>query len=178
MRPLPLAPDRALMRSFWAVWPALCVAAVSALPLRAQAPGTPRPREGREFPVTMEVTAARPGADGKQRIVVTLTIKEDHFVFANPPGIEDLVPGQTTLTVTGKSPPRSVKLTYPRGEVVADKLLGDYRIYTGKVRLEALVQRADGDTGPLLVCVRLWPFNRKTHTCNWVPTSLKKSVGP
>jgi len=122
----------------------------------------------------MEVSASKRDADGNQKVLVTLTIKKGHYIFAHELGIEDLLPSRTTMTVTGKHAPKKVIISYPKGKVVKDQVLGDYWIYTGKTVLEAAVTRASGDTEPILVTVRVHPFNDRV--CNWLPTSLKKSV--
>ncbi len=47
-----------------------------------------------EFPVKMTVHASKPDADGKQQIVVTLTIEKGrygYYLHANPTGNSDLV---------------------------------------------------------------------------------------
>jgi hypothetical protein len=126
------------------------------------------------FPVEMQVTAAKPGPDGTQKIAVTLTIKKDHWIFAHDPGLNELLRSRTSMTVTGEKTPKKVTIDYPKGKIAKDQVLGDYRIYTGKVRLEATVTRADGDIGHLLVAVRLHPFNEMV--CNWLPTTLKQLV--
>jgi hypothetical protein len=162
--------------------PVVCVFtifAVCCLPLHAQGPDKkapdPKARIQDDFPVKMEAVADKRGADGKQRIVVTLTLEKDFYAYANPPGDDELVPAQKTLEVAGKNPPKKVTITYPKGE---EMKLGPLtlRIYTAKVQLEVVVERAAGDTEPLLVTVTVRPFNRITLMCRWLPTALKKSV--
>jgi hypothetical protein len=158
---------------------ALLTAAVVCTVLSAQQPGQKandsKPSVDEDFPVKMDAVAEKRAADGKQRIIVTLTLEKDFYVYANPPGDQELVPAQTTLRVTSKNPPKSVDIIYAKGEAM-DTVLGTLMIYTGKVKLEAVVERAAGDTEPLIVIVKVQPFNAKTLMCRWRPTELKKSM--
>jgi hypothetical protein len=129
-----------------------------------------------DFPVKMDAVAEKRGADGKQRLTITLSLDKDFYVFANPPGHEEFISAKTTLQVTGKNPPQSVDITYPKGEEKKVEGLGTLKIYTGKVQIEAVVQRAAGDSEPLLVTVKLQPFNARTMQCRWWPTALKQTV--
>jgi hypothetical protein len=76
--------------------------------------------------------------------------------------------------VTGKTRPRDVTVTYPRGEAVEDKVIGNYRVYRDKVKMEAVATRAKDDNGPLLVSIRLRPFDDKG--CCWRTRTLTKTV--
>jgi hypothetical protein len=127
-----------------------------------------------EFPVTMDVVAGRRDAEGKQRIVVTLTIKKGHHIYANPTGNRDFDEVKSILRVEGKNIAKDVAITYPKGEVVKDQVIGDFWIYTGKVQMEAVVQRQTDEDAPLTVTVRLYPHN--DAGCFWRITLLKKSV--
>src|SRR5262249_41828104 len=48
------------------------------------------------------VMPEKPGPDGKQTVTVMLTIEKGWHIYANPPGLDDLVPVQTTVTVNAK----------------------------------------------------------------------------
>jgi hypothetical protein len=100
-------------------------------------------------------TPEKPGGDGKQVVTIVLEIDPSFHLYANPVGNEDLVTSQTTVTVTAKAKPQSVKVEYPPGEVKADKVVGDYKIFKDKVTIKATVVRAKGDTSPLEVAVKL-----------------------
>jgi hypothetical protein len=136
----------------------------------------PKPGVEPVFPAKIDVIAEKPDKDGKQRIIVDLRLEKDFYAYANPPGIEDILPAQTTMTVTGKTPPRKVEITYPKGEARKIDSVATLYVYTNKVRIEAVVERAVGDVEPLLVTVTVQPFNWLKGVCNWFPTQLKKSV--
>jgi hypothetical protein len=104
--------------------------------------------------VKVSATADKVGADGKQVVTVTLMIDRDWHVYANPVGQTDLDDAKTTVQVIGKVKPASVKIDYPAGELVKDKVVGDYRVYHGKATIRATVQRARGDTSALEAVVR------------------------
>jgi hypothetical protein len=55
-------------------------------------------------------------------------------------------------------PPESVKVTYPTGELVKDRVIGNYRIYKGKVTIKLVVQRARGDGRPFVAAIYLQAF--------------------
>jgi thiol:disulfide interchange protein len=139
---------------------------VTALPVPGQATGS-------ESVVKSEAKAEKADADGKQVVTITLTIDKKYHVYANPVGLEDLQSSQTIVTVTSKTKPESVKVEYPKGEVKEDKVVGNYKIYKGKVTIKATVQRARGDTGPLQVAVKLQACDSKTCL---MPSTVKLSV--
>jgi hypothetical protein len=142
----------------------------------AQQEGSRGETEGKKkepFPVTMAVSAEAPDGDGKQKLTVTLTIGKGYYVFANPPDNEDLDDLRPILRVAGKNV-KGARVTYPRGEVVKDKILGDYRVYRGTVTLEAVVTRPPRDAEPLTVSILLRPFDRSG--CRWLPTRLEKRL--
>src|SRR5581483_6955016 len=99
--------------------------------------------------------ADKPGDDGKQTVTITLEVDPEFHVYANPVGNDDFDSNKTAVTVTGKKKPESVKVDYPPGKPVKDSVVGDYKIYKGKVTIKAVVQRAKGDDGPLEVAVKL-----------------------
>src|SRR4051794_36849778 len=53
------------------------------------------PEKKPEFPVKMDIQPGKQDADHIQHIVVTLTIHKGYFLFANPPGSEDLQGSET-----------------------------------------------------------------------------------
>jgi len=106
--------------------------------------------------VKAKATATKPDDNGKQTVEVTLEIDSKYYLYANPVGYADFEDAQTTMTVTGKKKPQSVKVSYPAGESKEDKGAKiSYKVYTGKVTIKAEVQRAKGDTEPLEVTVKL-----------------------
>lgn len=124
--------------------------------------------------VKVTVEAAKPDSAGKQVITVHLDINRGWHIYSNPVGNEDLEAAQTELKVTGKAKPASVKIEYPKGQIITDKVLGKYGVYEDKVSIRATVQRADGDTGPLEVSVKFQACNDK-GSCLF-PATVKKTV--
>ena len=123
--------------------------------------------------VLVTATATKPDASGKQVVTVTMKMDKGWHTYANPVGLEDLKPAQTIVTVTGKAKPKEVKVDYPPGKLVKDKMLGDYRVYEDKVEIKAAVTRAKGDTGPLEVTVKIQACDEKTCL---LPASVKVMV--
>ena len=124
--------------------------------------------------VKVTVEAAKPDSAGKQVITVHLDINRGWHVYSNPVGNEDLEAAQTEVKVTGKAKPASVKIEYPKGQIIKDKVLGNYGVYEDKVSIRATVQRADGDTEPLDVSVKFQACNDK-GSCLF-PATVKKTV--
>jgi hypothetical protein len=121
--------------------------------------------------VKATATAGKPDADGKQDVTVTLTVDKPWHIYANPVGLEDLADAQTTVTFDPKAKP--LKVQYPEGKVIKDKVLGDYRVYEDKVTIKAQVRRARGETGPLQVSVKVQACNDKTCL---LPAVIKLTV--
>src|SRR5262249_49114804 len=114
----------------------------------------------------------KPGDDGKQLVTITLEVDPKYHLYANPVGNADLESNQTMVTVTGKGKPE-VKVDYPAGELVKDKVVGDYKIYKGKVTIKATVRRAKGARGRLQVAVKLQACSKKACL---TPATVKLSV--
>lgn len=125
-------------------------------------------RPAKDYPVRIEATADKPATDGTQRIRVKITIQDGYWMFANPTGNENFL-SETKLSVAGKD----AKVTYPRGQIVKDEVVGDYNVYRGAVTLEAVVKRAAGE-GPLEIGVRVRPYDRRG--CLWRTKTLKATV--
>jgi uncharacterized protein YyaL (SSP411 family) len=104
--------------------------------------------------VTATAAPEKPGSDGKQVVTVTLLIEKGWHIYAHPPELEDLIPVQTSVSITAKTKPEEVKVEYPKGKVVQDPILGKYRIYEGKVEIKATVRRAPNASEPLEVTVK------------------------
>jgi DsbC/DsbD-like thiol-disulfide interchange protein len=105
--------------------------------------------------VKAEAKADPVGADGKQLVTITLTIDKGWHLYANPVGNADLADSQTTVSVSSKNKVQDVKVEYPEGKLVKDKVVGDYKTYEGKVTIKATVSRAKGDTEPLDMAVKV-----------------------
>jgi hypothetical protein len=135
----------------------------------------PAGAQGRKLPDGIKVTAKadKVGPDGKQVVTVTLEMDKKWYTYANPAGLEDLVDYAMKVTVKGHNQLRSVRVDYPVGELVKNEVVGDYRIYRGKVVIKAHLQRAEGDTGP--VEVTAW-FNPRTNSLCMPPVRVKLPV--
>lgn len=122
--------------------------------------------------VEFQVEPKVPGPDGTQRLVVSLDIDKGYHIYANPVGLESLAGSQTTLRASARIDPE-LKVEYPAGKLVPDKEVGDYRIYEGQVRIQAMVRRMPGDTGPL-------ELNLKFQACSdrscLLPATVKHQV--
>jgi uncharacterized protein YyaL (SSP411 family) len=112
--------------------------------------------------VKVSATSGRLGPDGRQPIKLVLTIEKGWHVYANPVGNADFEAAATSVTISGMVKPKAVKVDYPKGKIVNDSLVGNYSVYEGRVELEAKVERAAGDTGPLEVTVKFQACNEKT----------------
>ena len=124
--------------------------------------------------VKIAVDAGKPDSAGKVAITVSLDINKGWHIYSNPVGNDDLAAAQTEVKVTGKTKPASVKIDYPPGHIIKDKILGNYGVYEDKVAIKATVQRAAGDTGPLEVSVKFQACNDK-GSCLF-PATVKKTV--
>jgi DsbC/DsbD-like thiol-disulfide interchange protein len=123
--------------------------------------------------VKASATADKAGADGKQTVLVTLMIQSGWHIYANPVGNPDFDSTKTVVTIAGKAKLTSVNVTYPEGEVVRDKTVGDYKVYKGKVTIRATVQRASGDTGPLEAAIKLQSCSKSVCL---LPATIKVPV--
>jgi uncharacterized protein YyaL (SSP411 family) len=105
--------------------------------------------------------ATKPDADGKQVVTVTMIIEPGWHIYANPVGQEDLESVQTKITVSAKAKLDDVKVEYPEGKVIQDKVLGKYKVYEDKVEIKATVKRKGGDKSPLEVTAKFQSCNDK-----------------
>jgi DsbC/DsbD-like thiol-disulfide interchange protein len=92
--------------------------------------------------VKVKAEAGKANADGTSNVEVTLTVERGWHIYANPVGLEDQADAATTVTVGGTAKAESVD--YPPGKLVKDKVLGDYKVYEGKVTITAKVRRPSG----------------------------------
>jgi uncharacterized protein YyaL (SSP411 family) len=120
-----------------------------------------------------EAEPKKPGADGKQVVTVTLTLDKGFHIYANPPGLEDLVSVQTDLIVTSKTKLKAVAVDYPKAKEINDPIIGKYKVYENKVTIKASIERAPDDTGPLQVSVKLQSCN---DSICLLPATIKLSV--
>ena len=137
----------------------------------AQAGGATR--SDSKVKITTKVEPEQPGADGKQVVTITLQIDEGWHLYANPVGSEDYVSSQTTLTVDAKVKPKDVKVEYPAGKEIEDKILGKYKVYDDKATIKATVTRGAGDSGPLELTLK---FQACTDKQCLLPVTKKLKV--
>lgn len=121
--------------------------------------------------VKADAKAERPGPDGRQTVTLTLDVSKPWHLYANPVGNKDLADNETTVSVGGKA--KVEKVEYPAGKVQKDAVIGDYRIYEGRVTVKVHLRRAKDDTGPLDLTVKLQACNDKTCL---LPATIKVPV--
>jgi uncharacterized protein len=121
--------------------------------------------------VKADAKAEKPGPDGRQTVTLTLDVSKPWHLYANPVGNKDLADNETTVSVGGKA--KVEKVEYPAGKVQKDAVLGDYRIYEGRVTVKVHLRRAKDDTGPLDLTVKLQACNDKTCL---LPATVKVPV--
>jgi DsbC/DsbD-like thiol-disulfide interchange protein len=98
--------------------------------------------------------AEKPDPQGKQVVTLTLQIDSPWHIYANK--LPEDFPGRpTTVAVEAKTKPDSVKVDYPPGKAVKDKMFGEYHVYEEKAEIKITVQRARGDNGPLTLNVKV-----------------------
>ena len=136
---------------------------------------TPAFAQGTKSDSVVKATAKadKIGDDGKQLVTITLEVDSDYYIYGNPVGNEDFDSNKTSVEVKGKHKPESVKVEYPKSELVKDTVVGDYKILKGKVTIKATVQRAKGDTGDLEVQVKLQACSKSKCL---LPATIKLSV--
>lgn len=105
--------------------------------------------------VKASAKADKPDADGNQNVTITLEIEKPWHLYANPVGNEELGQAQTKITISAKTEPESVKIDYPAGKLIMDAVVGNYKVYEGKVTIKAKVKRSKGDSSPLEVSIKL-----------------------
>lgn len=120
--------------------------------------------------VKVTATYEKPNAKGEQIVNVTLKIEKPWHLYANPVGNKDLKDNQTTVEISGKDNPETIKVEYPKGKLVPDKDVGDYKVYEGEVTIKATVKRKPGSTGPMEAAVKV---NCCSDTVCLLPETLK-----
>jgi DsbC/DsbD-like thiol-disulfide interchange protein len=98
-------------------------------------------------------TTSKLGADGKQTVTITLEIEQPWYIYANPMNANtDVFDGnQTVVSVKAKDKVKA-SVKYPAGKQKKDGKY-EYDIYEGKIVIQAEVQRAVGDAGPLQISI-------------------------
>ena len=124
--------------------------------------------------VKVTATATKPDAAGKQALTITLVHKKGWHSYANPVDNEDFDSNKTIVTVLAQGKPVAAKVDYPVGKITKDKTVGDYKVYQDKVNIHASLQRAQGDTSPLQVQVRIQACSEKGICL--LPATVKLTV--
>ena len=124
--------------------------------------------------VKATAVAGKPGPDGKQVVTLTLAIDKPWHLYANPVGLDDLVPVQTVVSVKAKGALDNVKIDYPAGKKHKDSV-GDYRIYEDSATITVSVNRAKDDDSPLELTVKIQACDE--GSCR-LPSELKLTAAP
>jgi hypothetical protein len=122
--------------------------------------------------VKITVKADKP-ADGKQVVTLSLEIVKDWHLYANPVGNNDLVGSQTAVTFTEGGKPITAKVVYPEGKVEKDSVVGDYKIYEGKITIKATLDRKGN--GPVEATVAIQTCSTVQMKC-LIPSQVKIKV--
>lgn len=92
------------------------------------------------------------GADGKQKVSITIAVEKSWYIYANPVKSEDFEDNATRITFLKGKEKLKAMVDYPAGKT---KEVGKIRfnVYEGTVTIDAIVDRKMGDTGPLTLAV-------------------------
>ena len=93
------------------------------------APGADKPRSTRQGVVTAKVAEPEPKvveAGGFFEVAVTLSIKDNYHLYANPAGSDDVMP--TVISLAPNAPVRLAQIRYPQGESKNLAASGDARV--------------------------------------------------
>jgi DsbC/DsbD-like thiol-disulfide interchange protein len=109
--------------------------------------------EKSESKIKATASASKLGADGKQTVTITLDIEKGWYIYANPMKANtDAFDGnETRVAVKGKEK-INASVKYPAGTPKKDGKY-EYNIYEGRIVIQAELQRAAGDTGPLQISI-------------------------
>jgi DsbC/DsbD-like thiol-disulfide interchange protein len=133
------------------------IAAVALLALAAVAVNVLPAQQGKVTSadkVKATAKATQPDAAGKQTITLTLDIENGWHLYANPTDNDVVESNKTIVELKSAAKPQSFTVKYPKGTERTD--FGEkFKSYEGKVTIQAEVQRAAGDTGPLQLIVQV-----------------------
>jgi uncharacterized protein len=125
--------------------------------------------------VKATAVAAKPDADGKQTVTLTLSIDKGWHLYANPVGNEDLASVQTNVKVKAAGALDAVTIDYPAGKKIKDAVVGEYTIYEDKAVITINVKRAKGDDSPLDLTVKVQACSDKECL---LPAEVKLTAAP
>ena len=145
----------------------LAVAILAALPAHAQVKKS-------DSVVKVEVDAGKIENE-KQTVTLTLAIEKGYHIYANHIGQENIaIP--TEVTISGKTKPQTVKITYHPGKLEVNSSVGDHYIYERKAVIEADVQRAKGDKGPLKATIKLQACSEGQNGTCLLPATVEVNI--
>ncbi|MSQ97050.1 MAG: hypothetical protein EXR98_21190 [Gemmataceae bacterium] len=105
-----------------------------------------------ESKVKAKVETSKIDTKETQTVTITLDIVKGWHLYANPVNHEFLEGAETKVKITSKAKLKGVRVMYPAGKVHIDKK-EKYDIYEGVVKIQAVVQRNNGDTNPLEIVI-------------------------
>jgi DsbC/DsbD-like thiol-disulfide interchange protein len=97
--------------------------------------------------------------DGNQRVMLTLDIRPDWHIYANPVGCDAAADSATVVTFRAGDQEESADMDYPPGARSGDAALGDCKIYEGRVTVAATVKRTKPDA-PLTAVLKVQACNK------------------
>jgi DsbC/DsbD-like thiol-disulfide interchange protein len=141
----------------------------------ASGSGAPTQSGGKKSDSVVKTTAeaSRPDSQGQQILTVTMAIEPGWHIYANPVGSDDLESVQTTVGIGAKTKLEAVKVQYPEGKQIEDKVVGKYKVYEDKVEIKAIVKRKAGDDTALEVTAK---FQACTDKMCLLPATVKMKV--
>ncbi len=126
------------------------------------APPTEKKEKSRADRVQVSPTEWVIADDGTQTITVALNIDKGWMIYSNTPGIDDLEDVRTVLCVSGERNVEQLRVEYPAGVEIKNKLIGAYKIYTDSVVVRAKIRRLKGDRLPVTLTSQYYPTDGRT----------------
>jgi len=111
----------------------------------------------------------------KQTVTLTLSIEKGYHIYANHIGQENIAL-PTEVTISGKTTPQAVKISYPPGKLEQNEFVGDHYIYQRKAVIEADVRRAKGDTGPLKAAIKVQACSEGQNGTCLLPATVEVNI--
>lgn len=113
----------------------------------------PAPK-GSAAKVKATATATKIDDTGTQTVTITLDVAAGWHLYANPTNHNKdfLNAAATKVTIGAKVKPAKVSVKYPEGKSIKDKQ-DEYDTYEGKLKIQAVVTRATGDSSPLEITI-------------------------
>ena len=116
------------------------------------ASANPIPYTGREW-ATITIVSSETGDDGRQEIVLDLTLREGVEVHANPAGHEDFEYLATRISVsTSEAVEVPSEVMYPEGVHCNSEPWGQLNFYRGTIRIHVLLDKTPVDRPLKLRC--------------------------